>query len=255
MDISANVHFFVYVLFATVRVGAVLVLSPLFSIAQVPAKIKSIWILGLSCMLAAGLGSNHTYIPSTIGELLSAVLYEALIGGVFGFGIFTAFAVFLFGGRLLDYQMGFGVAGLIDPVTKAHNPLLGTVLSLLAVTLFFAVNGHHMIIRGLAYSFEHLPIGSDFFKINIQHQIMQFGIMFVYGLSLVAPAVITLLMIDIGMAVAARTMPQVNMFIVGFPVKIFVGLMVLALSINYLTPLFERVFGSIFRYWEAVIEA
>ena len=68
-----------------------------------------------------------------------------------------------------------------------------------------------------------------------------------------APAVFTLLLVDAGMAFAARTMPQVNMFIVGLPLKILVGLMVLAISLNYVGPLLQRIYGSIFRYWEQII--
>lgn len=76
--------------------------------------------------------------------------------------------------------------------------------------------------------------------------------MFVYGLAVVAPVVAVLLMLDVGMAVAARTMPQVNMFIVGFPLKIFMGLLVLALSLNYMGPLLEKIYASIFLYWQRV---
>ena len=254
MGISAEISLIVNILLATVRLSALLLLSPLFSIAQVPTKIKAIWILAIAFALISGLHTNHDFIPTTTGELLIAVTHEALIGALLAFGVFTAFATFLVGGRLLDFQMGFGVASLIDPATRSHNPLLGTVLSLTAVAVFFAINGHHMLLKGLAYSFEHLPIGGGVSGIEIENLIIQFGLMFTYGLAVVAPAVMTLLLIDIGMAVAARTMPQVNMFIVGFPIKIFTGLVVLALSINYLTPLLERVFGSIFRYWETVVE-
>ena len=169
------------------------------------------------------------------------------------FGVFAAFAAFMFGGRILDYQMGFGVAGLIDPATNAQSPLMGTVLSMTAVVFFFAINGHHMLIRGLVYSFEKIPPGLPLSELNLAAVVAQFGVVFLYGLAVVAPAVFALLLIDVGMAFGARTMPQINIFIVGMPIKIFVGLLMLTLSMNYLAPLFERIYTTIFRYWEKII--
>jgi flagellar biosynthesis protein FliR len=191
--------------------------------------------------------------PAQLGDLIRAVSSEMLLGMALAFGLFAAFGAFLFGGRILDFQMGFGVANLIDPVTHTQAPLLGTVLNLMAVMTFFLLDGHHLLIRGLAYSLEKIPPGGSWRGLNPQALIDQFGVMFVYGLAVVAPMVMTLLLLDVGMAVAARTMPQVNMFIMGFPLKIFMGLMVLALSLNYMGPLMEKIYASIFFYWQRVI--
>ena len=81
----------------------------------------------------------------------------------------------------------------------------------------------------------------------------QFGVMFVFGLAAVAPAVVSLLLMDTAMAVAARTMPQVNVFILSLPLKIVVGLTVMALTLPSIAPLLERVYESVFRYWERVL--
>ncbi|MCU7934006.1 MAG: flagellar biosynthetic protein FliR [Candidatus Thiodiazotropha sp. (ex Dulcina madagascariensis)] len=253
MHVSLEAQFATDMLFATVRLSGLMLLSPLFSIAQVPSKIKAMWLLATAFILISGVGLKGEAMPMSAFELGLAVFQEMLIGALLAFGLFTAFGAFLVGGRLLDFQMGFGVASLIDPATRSQNPLLGTLLSLLAVAVFFAINGHHMMIRGLAYSLNHLPPGSGLIDFEIADLVKQFGYMFSFGIALVAPAVITLLLIDAGMAVAARTMPQVNMFIVGFPIKIFIGLLMLALSINFLTPIMERIFSSIFLFWERVI--
>jgi flagellar biosynthetic protein FliR len=110
-----------------------------------------------------------------------------------------------------------------------------------------------MLIRGFAYSIEQLPLGQGIASIQIDAVIAQFGKMFVYGLMLVAPAVFALFLLDIGLAVAARTMPQINIFILGLPLKIFVGSILLALSLKYLSPLLKRIFESLFRYWEHIL--
>jgi flagellar biosynthetic protein FliR len=241
------------VLLVATRVSPLFLLTPLFAITQVPIRVRVLFILALSLILVTGLDLDLVETPASLAELMRAMINELMVGAALAFGIFMAFGAFLFGGRILDFQMGFGVANLIDPATHTQAPLLGTVLSLMAVMTFYLLDGHHLLIRGLAYSLEKIPPGSGLRAIEPQTLIAQFGVMFVYGLAVVAPAVAVLLLVDVGMAVAARTMPQVNMFIVGFPLKIFLGLMVLALSLNYMGPLLEKIYTSIFIYWQRLI--
>lgn len=241
------------VLLVSMRVGALLLLTPLFSVGNVPIRVRVLFVLALATLLTLGLQPSLQEVPETLPELVLAAVNELLLGAALAFGVFAAFGAFMFGGRLLDFQMGFGIAAVIDPATSNQNPLIGTALNLMAVTAFFLLDGHHMMIRGLAYALERVPLGSSMMAIGMEAMLVQFGTMFVYGLAIVAPAVVALLLVDVGMAVAARTMPQVNMFIVGLPIKIFVGLALLALSLGYMGPLLERIYESIFRYWEQIL--
>ncbi|MES9816745.1 MAG: flagellar biosynthetic protein FliR [Candidatus Thiodiazotropha endolucinida] len=239
-------------LLVATRVSPLFLLTPLFAITRVPARVRVLFVLALSAVLTAGIGVMPIDPPTTLSELTHAMVNELILGMILAFGLFTAFGAFLFGGRIIDFQMGFGVANLIDPATQSQAPMLGTVLNLMAVMTFFLLDGHHLLIRGLVYSLQKIPPGSSLHEVDVQAIIAQFGVMFVYGLAVVAPVVAVLLMLDVGMAVAARTMPQVNMFIVGFPLKIFMGLLVLALSLNYMGPLLEKIYASIFLYWQRV---
>jgi len=253
MDIKFDIAVLITLLLISIRFSAVFLFSPIFALTKIPVQFRVLFLLAFSFLLILGLNTKIVTMPSGAGELVSMAIYELMIGGLMAFGMFAAFAAFLFGGRVLDFQMGFGVANLIDPATNMQTPLIGTVLNMMAVMAFFMINGHHMLLRGLAYSLEKVPPGVSLFHINMPALISQFGVMFLYGLAIVAPAVVALLLIDVGMAVAARTMPQVNMFIVGMPLKIFVGLTVLAVSINYMSPLLEKIYASIFKYWEQVL--
>ncbi|MCU7815198.1 MAG: flagellar biosynthetic protein FliR [Candidatus Thiodiazotropha sp. (ex Rostrolucina anterorostrata)] len=241
------------VLLVATRFSPLFLLTPLFAVARVPSQVRVLFVLALSLVLVTGLGLVPIDPPTTIAGLIHAMVNELILGMILAFGLFTAFGAFLFGGRIIDFQMGFGVANLIDPVTQSQAPMLGTVLNLMAVMTFFMLDGHHLLIRGLVYSLEKIPPGSSLIELKPEAVIAQFGVMFVYGLAVVAPVVAVLLMIDVGMAVSARTMPQVNMFIVGFPLKIFMGLLILALSLNYMGPLLEKIYASIFIYWQRVI--
>ncbi|TQV73398.1 flagellar biosynthetic protein FliR [Exilibacterium tricleocarpae] len=253
MRIEADMLVISAVLLMFIRLSALFLLTPLFVAAPMPVTVRTLFFLALAFMLIAGLSATPATLPQTLSEWFIAAAQELLIGAVMAFGLFAAFAVFLFGGRILDFQMGFGVANLIDPATQTQGPLLGTILNLMAVMTFFLLDGHHLLIRGIAFSLQQVPIGQSPGALRIDEVVMQFGIMFTFGLMLVAPAVFSLLLLDVGLAVSARTMPQVNIFIVGLPLKIFVGLVVLALSLNYMSPLLKRVFASIFRYWERVL--
>jgi flagellar biosynthetic protein FliR len=153
----------------------------------------------------------------------------------------------------MDLQMGFGVASLIDPATRTQSPLLGTLLNLVALAVFFAVDGHHLVIRGLAYSLVQLPPGSSLAALEPAAVVAQFGAMFVFAVALAAPVIFVLLLVDVALAVMARTMPQMNVFIVSLPLKIMVGLLVLVMSMQYMGPVMERVFEGMFDYWQRVL--
>ncbi len=253
MQIDANISALIMILLVTIRFSAVFLLSPLFSFGKVPVRFRLFFLLVLSLVLVGVNGYGGVIQITDIGTLIEAAAHELLLGGLLAFGVFTSFAAFQFGGRIVDLQMGFGVAGLIDPSTNNQSPLIGTVLNIMAVMTFFLLDGHHLIIRGLAFSLEKIPPSTGLLSINPHILVAQFGVMFVLGFALVAPVIVTIVLLDIAMAVAARTMPQVNIFIMSFPLKIFVGLLVLAISLNYMSPMLEKIYSGIFDYWNQIL--
>jgi flagellar biosynthetic protein FliR len=253
MHFHAESAWIAAVLLVSIRFGTVFIMAPVFGTAQIPVHIRAFFVLALSATIVAATGGSAFAPPLQAGDLLVAALGELMIGALFAFGLFAGFATFLFGGRLLDMQIGFGVASLLDPATRSQSPLLGTALNLLAVSLFFAVDGHHMIIRGLAYSLEKFPPGAFSGQFELAAVVSMFGSVFTFGVALVAPVVFCLFLIDIGMAVISRTMPQVNIFILAVSVKTLAGLALLAVSIRYMAPLAHRIFAEIFGYWERIL--
>ena len=253
MDITVEIAWIVAVLLISIRLMGVFVLTPVMATLQIPNRYRLVLVLALSALMVSAIGTKLVAVPTSVGELASAALAELVIGGVLAFGLFAAFGAFLLGGRIIDMQMGFGVANLIDPATRAQASLMGTFLNLLAVMVFFAIDGHHMIIRGVAYSLEQLPPGSGLLQLQPAALLLQFGAMFTYAVMIVAPALFAILLLDVGLGVMARTMPQVNIFIVSLPLKIFLGLTMTAISVNYLGPVMTRIFESIFLYWEKVL--
>lgn len=253
MEVSAEVAWVTAVLLVSIRISALFLLTPLFAVAQVPVRVRVILTLAMAVLMVASLDLRSIMVPLNLAQFFSAAIVEFVLGAMLAFGVYAAFAAFLLGGRIIDMQMGFGVASLIDPATRSQAPLLGTVLNLVAVMVFFAIDGHHLIIRGLAFSLSQIPPGSPMPEIKMAALLAQFGGMFTYGLAIVAPVVFTLLLLDAGLGVMARTMPQMNVFIVSLPIKIMVGLIILAISMRYLSPVMKNVFQSMFGYWERIL--
>ena len=133
MHIDVELALAIAVLLVATRLSALFLLSPLFAAAGIPPMFRVLFLMGLGLVLVLALDIEPAESPRTIGALVQAMLFELVLGGLYAFGVFAAFGAFLFGGRILDFQMGFGVANLIDPATNLQAPLIGTVLSMMAV--------------------------------------------------------------------------------------------------------------------------
>lgn len=253
MRITFEISWLISVLLASIRVGTLFLFGPLVSVTRAPAQFRIFFVIALSVATLGAIQTATPDVPESVGSLLSMALNELIIGGALAFGLIASFAAFLLGGRILDFQMGFGVANLIDPATDTPTAMMGVILNLLAVAYFFAIDGHHLLIRGLAYSFEKVPLGGGLSNLNFGAIVAHFGAMFAFATALIAPVLFSILLLDIGLAVAARTMPQVNIFFVSFPLKIFVGLTVLAITERQLGPVMERLFTEMFRFWQRVL--
>jgi len=237
----------------SVRLGVFLAMTPILSGTSVPAPVRVLLVLALTIFTVSALNVAPIAVPTGFGQVLLATASEAAVGAVLAFGIFAAFAAFSVAGTLLDIQIGFGIGAVFDPVTRRQTPVIATAFDLLAITAFFAMDGHHALMRGIAYSLQQLPPGAFVASLSVTPVAKQFGVMFLLGIALVAPAVFCVFLAEIGLAMLSRVMPQLNIFVLGIPVKIFVGLSVLVLSMAYVAPVMGKIFLSIFTYWEEVL--
>jgi flagellar biosynthesis protein FliR len=252
--ISAQLTWLLTVMLVSVRLGVVVLMTPVFSLIALPVNIRVLFVLALSAMLVSAM--DPRFPGPTIdspGSLALAAATEFALGSILAFGLLAGFAAFQFAGRIMDIQLGFGVAGLIDPTTRNQAPLLGTILNMAAVLTFFLVGGHRLLLRGLAFSLQQIPPGAALTSVPLDRVLAQFGAMFVHAALLSAPVMTVVLLVDIAMAMMARTMPQMNVFIIGLPLKILVGLVVLAISLGFLEPAFSLVFEELFEGWQAVL--
>jgi flagellar biosynthetic protein FliR len=231
-------------------------MTPLLQAMPVPGTVRVVTVLGLSAAMALPLSGASTWEPRSLGDLLQALLGEAALGATLGLGILLAFAGFTLAGRLLDVQIGFGVAQVFDFVTRTHVPILTSVIGLVGVLLFFLANGHHALLRGVAFSVERFPVGSAWpGQAAIGPILRQASSLFALGFALAAPVVLCVFLVDVALGVIARNLPQINMLVLGIPVKILVGLLALSFWAGAMGSAANRLHAGLFRGWTELFQS
>lgn len=253
MRLSIDLAWLLTTALVALRLGVTFALTPVLAFGALPARFRVLLVVALAALMVSATGARAPLGPLDVAGFAGMAAGEALLGALLAFGILAAFAAFQIAGRVIDLQLGFGAATLIDPGTRGHAPLLGTLVWMTAVAAFFAVDGHHALLRAFAVSLETVPPGAALRGLSLAPAIGQFGLMFAFALALAAPVMFVLLLVDAALAVMARTMPQMNMFFLSLPLKVLVGLLALSLSITHAGPLVRRTFESILAMWEGVL--
>ena len=226
-----------------VRIVAIIALFPIFGHRSVPVVAKIGLALFLSILLFPSVKNTGITVPDSVFPLLMLITKEVLIGMVIGFTTILIFAGVQLGGSLIGMQMGFGIVRVMDPQTSQQSSIIGQVQQLLALLIFLAIDGHHFLIRSLFHSFTTIPLlGGNISGDVLMRILTMSAAMFEVAVKIGAPVIVSLLMTSVAMGIIARTVPQMNIFIVGFPLKIAVGMLVLTMSL----PLFLHVFRKIF---------
>ncbi len=234
-----------------IRLGVLLLFTPIQAIRQLPIHTRLIIVLMLSALLVANLSLSCPDF-NELG-LIAGALIEFANGLTLSLSLYAAFAVFQIAGQLIDTQMGLNSLAIFNPSDHSHDPLTGRLLTMLAVLFFFALNGHHWLLEGLAYSFRTNPPGESALVNGFSPLIQQFSLMFALALMIASPVYLALLVIDISTAALTRNMPQVSTYFLALPIKILSGFFLLALSLNYLNPLMEHLFKQSFKVWQGLL--
>lgn len=237
-------------LLVVTRLTTALMFSTLVGFAGLPSPVKLIFTLALSIPLAVS--CVPVVLPSNDVNLVLMFGRELAVGAALGFGLHVIAAAIQFGGRILDNQIGFSAGVLLNPQTRSFEPLTGSLLLMVAGALFFAMDAHHSLLRGLAYSLSVTPPGMPT-TLQFESLLAQFGLVFTFGLLVIAPIFMVLFAVDIAAAVASRSLPQFNIYFVALPLKAALGIFLLGLF----APAFEKVVTVlvtvIFGGWPAIL--
>jgi flagellar biosynthesis protein FliR len=250
MHIEIDSGWLVATLLASLRLGALFLMSPLLAGLGSMTMVRVLLCFSLAAMMGGVVPHAPGLSELTLGQLVFAAAAELVIGAALAFAVFSAFAAFSIAGKVLDVQAGFGIGSVYDPVTRAGAPLFASLLNIVGVAVFFGLDGHHALLRGFVYSLERAPIGAGFAALSPEVFVQQFGLMFTLAVSLVIPVIVCMLLVETGLAVFSRVLPQMNVFVVAAPAKIVAGIAILALASSTFGPSMSRIFASIFQCWE-----
>jgi flagellar biosynthetic protein FliR len=239
---------FLSLFFIFIRIGTIFALVPFFNAEIVPRRVTTTIAFFLSLVLLPVVPPVQVK-PEQLNILMFSgiVLQQVLIGVALGMAIDVIYAGIQIAGELIGFQMGFSIANVVDPMSGISAPIISNVLYITAFLLFFTLGGHHMLIRGIVESFQMIPIGDRMVHREFLMSVITYSEqMFVIGIKVSAPVVGILLLVNMALAVITRALPQMNVFMMAFPLTIGVGLIFTALIIKMM-PMFMT--GSMEKAW------
>ena len=236
------------------RLSAFFLAVPVFSYRTLPAMLK----IGMATFLAlfVSFQMDFTFLEG-MENYFYFVIREALVGlsiGVIAFIILTAIQV---AGGFIDFQMGFAIANVMDPQTGAQSPLMGQYLYLFALLILLSVNGHHLIIDAIYYSYDFIPLDQLIFNTNVSNLaelvLRSFGQMFLIAFQMAVPIVGCIFLVDLSLGIMARTVPQLNVFVVGLPLKILVAFLLFIITMSSFGLILNQLFKFMFQIMRSLM--
>lgn len=232
----AQIEAFILVL---LRVSAIVVLMPVFGDRMVPVRVKAAMSLIITFLIYSSLT-----LPSGVASadnlplLLVRMAGEVIVGAAIAFVARVIFAAVQMAGEIMGIQMGVSIANIIDPITSAQVSILSEFLYIVALLIFLALDAHHIFLSAISESYRVVPmLGVHIGSGMAREMLLLTQTIFVTGIKIAAPVMAVLLFVNVGLGIVARTVPQVNVFIVGFPLQIMMGLIFLGLSVPLLVSL------------------
>lgn len=228
-------------LLIALRVGGIMIVAPIFGHRNVPVMIKVGLIILISIILVPTVKAPVD-MPPELWALAGILIKEVFAGLTVGFTSLLLFMAVQFAGNIIGLQMGFGIVNVIDPNSQTQVPLIGQFQFLLAMLIFLSLDGHHLIISAVAGSFNLIPLGKITFTNMTTEIVVRAAVdTIALAIKLGAPCIVTLFLLDVSLGIVARTVPQMNIFIVGFPLKISVGLFMLGASMPIVGYVFSKL--------------
>ncbi|WP_027090857.1 flagellar biosynthetic protein FliR [Cohnella thermotolerans] len=231
------------------RITSFLVAAPVFSTKTIPGTVKVGFGFFLTVIVFLNVGFDKP-VP-TDGTFILAILREILAGLLIGFTAYLFFTIVQVAGSFMDMQMGLGVANIVDPLTGVSSPMLGNLKFMLQILVFLSINGHHYLVGAIMNSYKWLPLDNELFRTVASGSLTSFlartfADTFTIALQISAPLVVSMFLIDLGLALLTRAAPQYQVFVVGIPIKILLGFAILILLMPGFSALFQTIFDQMF---------
>lgn len=224
-----------------IRIASALAVLPVFGHRATPTTVKTGLALILALMLVPSLTAQTPAPGGTILDFFLLAAKETLCGIILGFaGQFLFYAVEI-AGQLVGFQAGFSVVASIDPNTETQSTVLTQFYNLTVLLVFVTIDGHHTMIRAVADSLQAIPVG----KLAVGSGFVEWSLIATTkvlgdGVRLAAPLMVTLLLADVGLGILTRIAPTLNVFVLGFPLKIALSLTMISLTLTVVISMFSQ---------------
>lgn len=230
-------------LLLTIRVGAIIFTLPFFSSRNVPGQLKIILIFLLSFGLYPALEGQSIVMPQNGLALTLVVIGETMTGFIIGFTAQILFISVQLSGELISQQMGLSLATTLNPLHPSQNSLITNFQYILAALIFFSSSAYHWFILAISESLHIIPIMTWTLSSSVRTTLLDFvSKAFISSIKISAPIIALQLLVAIGIGILARLVPQLNIFILSFPLNIGVGLLVLSIMLIYMLKDIKLIF-------------
>ncbi|CAM4277013.1 flagellar biosynthetic protein FliR [Paenibacillus endophyticus] len=238
------------------RITAFFVVAPVFSSRGVPNVFKLGLGFFISFIVFLTYGMKQSIVPDA--EYVLILFREILIGVLMGYVVYLFFTVVQTAGAFMDLQVGFAMANIVDPHTGTSAPLLGNFKYMLIIVIFLMMNGHHFLLTGLMDSYQWMPLDNVLFSRFMNGSITDFLLRtfsntFLLAIQTAAPLIVAMFLTDAGLGFLTKSAPQFNVFVIGIPIKLIIGLFLLILLMPSLAGIFEKLFSIMFESLEQLL--
>lgn len=225
------------------RVAGIAMVSPVFANRFMPTRLRAAFAFMLGLLLLPAVQVDAGVLQAT--ALIAAAALELLVGLIIGFFGVLVFAAVQMAGSMMDVDMGFSMAQILDPVTNRHEPLLGSFLQTLALVVYLALNAHHWLIRAVADSYLAVPAGGLLLAgaaAGPLHAVYFFGAMLAAAVKMVLPFIAVMLLLSATLAAMNRAVPHIHIFTVGLGAKALIGMVIITVLLPFLAGFWESLF-------------
>jgi flagellar biosynthetic protein FliR len=217
------------------RASGVFIFTPILGTFNVPQQVRVILSIAVGYFLTLSATGINLQVPFTLGNIFIGMVEELVIGMVMGYAAYALFAALQFAGHMMGFQIGLSFVNSVDPTTSNRSTTIAVYYNFLGMMFFLGFNGHHWFIESIAKSLSIIPPYALHLHTGFLNQLMILtGKMFVVGFQVAAPVVTVLLLTDVALGIAGRTAPQIHILVIGFPLKVLVGIMCLGMGLIFL---------------------
>lgn len=238
---------YIWLLLVFMRIIGIFIIAPFYSSAKIMSQLKVGLTLLLSVVVFFSYDFSNLVKPELDVMYISLIFKELAIGLFLGFILLLYFSIFNMAGNMIDAQIGFSMSSAFDPMSNSNVTVTANLYYTSAMLIFFSINGHHWMIESMVKSFDILPLGNVNVKWGLVEQfISNFSEVFELSFKVAMPIMVTIFIANVTLGFLAKTVPQMNVFVVGMPMKVAIGLVLLTLT----APLFVKTASKIFEITE-----